>query len=80
MKNKVALITGASSGIGLEIAKCLAKRGFDLVLTARNSDKLSKTVKNLSAKFPVSIDSVVSDLHDSKAPNEIHQFWKMKMY
>jgi len=80
LKNKVALITGASSGIGLEIAKCLAKRGFDLVLTARNSDKLSKTVKNLSAKFPVSIDSVVSDLHDSKAPNEIHQFCISKQY
>ena len=35
MKNKYTLITGASSGIGLEIAACMAKKGHNLILTAR---------------------------------------------
>ena len=36
MNSKYALITGASSGIGLEIAKSLAQRNFNLVLTSRS--------------------------------------------
>ena len=35
-----ALVTGASSGIGEEIAKELAKRGYDIILVARNEEKL----------------------------------------
>jgi short-subunit dehydrogenase len=40
MKKEYALITGASSGIGLEISKVLAQKGFSLVLVARGEDKL----------------------------------------
>ena len=39
MSNNFALITGASSGIGLEIAKCLAKKKYNVVLTARSEKK-----------------------------------------
>ena len=48
MENKFALITGASSGIGLEISKVLAKKGHNLILVARSKQKLEKVCKELS--------------------------------
>ncbi len=52
MKNKVAIITGASSGIGLATAKEFASRGACVVLAARNSSKLESTVEELNSKYP----------------------------
>jgi len=40
MNDSYALVTGSSSGIGLEIANCLAQKGYNLVLTARRENKL----------------------------------------
>ena len=42
-----ALITGASSGIGRDMAKCLAQKGYDLVLVARNTEKLESLEKEI---------------------------------
>ena len=47
-----ALVTGASAGIGKEIAKYLALLGYDLILTARSEDKLEKLRKSLEKCFP----------------------------
>ena len=41
--NNYALITGASSGIGLEISKLLASKGFNLVITSRRKERLVVT-------------------------------------
>ncbi len=54
MKN-TALITGASNGIGLELAKIHASRGGDLVLVARNKSKLEEIKKALELEFKVSV-------------------------
>lgn len=49
MKDKVAIITGASSGIGLECARYFSKKGMKLALAARSADKLNKLVDELKA-------------------------------
>ena len=53
MKKSYALITGASSGIGLEIANNLASKGYNLILTARREARLASIAKDNSEKFKV---------------------------
>ncbi len=53
-----ALITGASSGIGRDIARELSKRGYDLVIVARNKEKLEELKKDLTTK----VEIIVMDL------------------
>ena len=48
MKGKVAIVTGASSGIGLATVKEFASRGASVVLAARNTSKLEEVVKELN--------------------------------
>jgi uncharacterized protein len=57
-----ALITGASSGIGLELAKLFAKDGFDLVLVARSSDKLQHLANELENAHSIRATVFPSDL------------------
>ena len=45
-----ALITGASSGIGRDIARELSKRGYDLILVARDLEKLNEVKEELKTK------------------------------
>ena len=47
-----ALVTGASAGIGMEIAKYLAVKGYDLILTARREDRLQKLRSQILNKYP----------------------------
>jgi uncharacterized protein len=58
----IALITGASSGIGWELAKLFAADGYDLVLVARNVDRLNQLAGDLSSKFGVTCHVMPTDL------------------
>jgi short-subunit dehydrogenase len=61
-KGKLALVTGASSGIGRAYAEQLAAQGCHVILAARSQDKLEEIAKELSAKYGVQTHSMVSDL------------------
>lgn len=61
-KNAYALVTGASSGIGFECSKDLAKRGFNLILIARSKKKLVEMKHNIEKIYGVECVVVVSDL------------------
>lgn len=65
--NKLALITGASSGIGLEIAKVMAQNGHDLILTARSKTKLEEVARGLEKQYSVKVKTVPFDLAQPRA-------------
>ena len=67
----VALITGASSGIGKELAKIHAAKGGDLVLVARREKELAALKSSLESEYKVSVVIIPKDLSDTNTPAEI---------
>jgi uncharacterized protein len=63
--NNYALITGASSGIGLALAQQLAAKGFDVILVARSVDKLQALAQELSERYGVQARVAAADLTQS---------------
>lgn len=73
LKGQVALITGASRGIGLAIARALAGESCDLILTARDEKKLSKVSREL-ARAKVRILAQPSDVRDPHSVDALFRF------
>lgn len=69
---QTVLITGASGGIGYELAKVFAREGYNLVLVARSEQKLAETAADLGGKHQVTVKVIVKDLAGPMAPDEIY--------
>jgi short-subunit dehydrogenase len=69
--NDWALITGASSGIGLELARLFAADHFNLVLLARNEERLNQVSWELRARHSIQTLVLVKDLSSPTAAPEV---------
>ncbi len=67
----VALVTGASSGIGAAFSRALAARGLDLALTARREDRLVRLAEDLQREYGVRVTVIVQDLAEPEAAEKI---------
>jgi uncharacterized protein len=70
---KTALITGASNGIGLELARIHARNGHNLILVARSIRKLNELKSELETKYKVRIINIEKDLSKPDAALEVFQ-------
>lgn len=80
MKNKTALITGATSGIGMATARLMAENSFSLILTGRRNDRLAalqeEIVQNTGAKVQVLNFDIRSFRETEAALNRLPQEWR----
>lgn len=77
-QKKFALITGGTSGIGYELAKCFAEDKYNLVLVARSQDELQQKANELTQQYGVSVTTIAKDLFDPKAPFDLYDEVKQK--
>lgn len=75
---KTALITGASSGIGEELARIHAERQGDLIIVARSEDKLKQLKDELEKTHSISVHVFTKDLTEPTAPQELYEWVKKK--
>ncbi|MCK9399060.1 MAG: SDR family oxidoreductase [Bacteroidales bacterium] len=72
--NRIALITGASSGIGRVFAQRFAQSGYDLIITGRRRDKLTLLAEQLKGRFSISVKIVIAELSEE---NDVRKLLKV---
>lgn len=77
MKNETnqgyALVTGATSGIGYELAKLFAQDGYDIIAVARTEDDLQRVAQEFSSQYGVNVQTIAKDLFGEKSADELYQ-------
>jgi hypothetical protein len=73
LKGKTALITGASGGIGYDLAGLLAKEGCNLILVARSSEKMISLANALEKQYGIKIHVITKDLSYAESANELYR-------
>ena len=71
-KSKTALITGATGGIGSELCMCLARDQINLVLVARNRQKLQQLSEQLQSEFAIKAHIIAQDLANPNAAQKLY--------
>ncbi len=74
----LALVTGASSGLGRDIARSLARHGVNVIITARRRDRLSELKSELTKEFGVKVLCITADLNDEEQVFKLYD--KVKKY
>jgi short-subunit dehydrogenase len=75
---KYALITGATSGIGHEIAKLFAKEKYNLVIVSRDSQSLGRVAQELGSEYGIEVITIAKDLFKRESPFEVYEEVKSK--
>jgi len=70
-QSNTALITGASGGIGLELARIHAQNGGDLVIVARSEAKLNRIKSDFEANYGIKVNVIASDLAKSESAKQV---------
>ncbi|WP_244833917.1 SDR family NAD(P)-dependent oxidoreductase [Clostridium sp. BJN0001] len=68
MKN-IALITGATSGLGLSYAKYFASKGYNLIITGRRESVIRSNAKELMKKYKIEVQVIITELSNDKGVN-----------
>ena len=74
LKNKIALITGSSVGIGKAVAEQFAKEGVDLIMCSRNKNNIEKVANELQTKYSIKAKGLSIDLTNKKSFNILYNF------
>ena len=74
MRKAYTLITGASEGIGKELAELFAKDGHNLIIVARNEKKLLGVKKKLETRYGIRVVVIVLDLSKQNAAEKLHAY------
>lgn len=70
----LALITGATEGIGYELAKCCAADGYDLIMVARTFDRLERVAEQFEEKFGIAVHTCTQDLSIQDSAKKVVNF------